>query len=188
MKKTLVMAVTLTLVCAAAWSQGPPGPGGPRGGRPMLSPAMAVMPPQPGMVGHLAETLGLTEDQTAKIEKITAENGDTVRSLSEKSADASKALHDALLAADFDAQKVKDLAAAAQKAEAAVVSASIDEWIQIRAILTTDQARGLLETMSMRGPGPGQRPAGPRGPGGPGAGPMSVSPGAPPPPPPPPGR
>jgi len=188
MKKTVVIAVVLAaLACATvAWSQGPPGPGGM--GRPMMSsPAMAVMPPHAGMVNRMTEALQLTEDQTSKLETITAKNDENVRTLSQKSEDASKALHDALLAANFDAQKVKDLAATAEKAEAALIGASIDEWTQIRAILTTDQAKGLQDVMSVRGPGPGQRPFGPP-PGGPGTVPMGVPQGGAPPPPPPPGQ
>ena len=172
MKRTVVVTVVLALaICATAvWSQGPPGQGGPGGpggmrGFGMSCPAMAVMPPHTGMLDRMADALQLTDDQITKLKETMTKNDETVRPLVQKSADASKALRAALLASDYNAQTVKDLAAKAEKAEADVIAASIEVWTQIRSILTKDQAAALQEAMNMPRQGPG--PAGPP-PGGPG--------------------
>jgi Spy/CpxP family protein refolding chaperone len=121
---------------------------------------MAVMPPQAGMIDHLSDALSLTDDQATKLNKIITNGDETIRTLTQKSADASKSLRTAVMASKFDVQKVKDLAAAAQKAEAAVISASIDEWVQIRNVLTTDQVEKLQEMMTVQRPGKGRGPDG----------------------------
>jgi len=152
-------------------------------GGPMACPAMAVMPPQSFMLDRLAETLQLSAAQLTKLKEIAAKSDQTVRTLSQKAAEASKAVRTSLFASDFDAQKVKDLAATAQTAEAAIISASIDEWAQIRANLSADQAAKLQELMSMRGPGAGPGPGGPPPPGGEPPSPEGAPLGPPPPPP-----
>jgi Spy/CpxP family protein refolding chaperone len=80
----------------------------------------------------------------------------------QKSAEATKALRAALLASDYSAQNVRDLATKAENAEAEVVTASIETWTQLRAILTADQVSKLQEVMSMprQGLGPGGPPSG----------------------------
>lgn len=172
MKKVLLVAVVLAAVISATpvWSQGGPGPGGPggprgMGGFGMSCPAMAVMPPQVGMLDRMADALQLTEDQMTKLRTAMTKSDEAMRPLSRSAADSSRALRDALMAPEFNAQKVKDLAATAEKAEAALVSARIDEWAQIRSILTADQAKQLQGMMTMQRPGPGQRPGGPPPPG-----------------------
>jgi Spy/CpxP family protein refolding chaperone len=169
MKTTTVIAVVLAaVVCSiAAWTQGPPPPGGPGGagrmGGPMMAcPEMVVMPPPAFMMDHIAQALELTKSQSARVKTITAKNERSMRSLMQKCSDASGALRKGLLASKYDPRRVRDLAAAAERAEAAVVSAGIDQWTQIRAILTAKQASKLQSVLSMpphpgpRGPGPGQ--------------------------------
>jgi Spy/CpxP family protein refolding chaperone len=123
----------------------------------MFCPAMAAMPPQAGMIDRMAETLQLTHDQSAKLKKVSAKSDQTLRPLTQKSAEASKALRAALLASDYNTKKVKDLAAKAEKAEAEVVTASIGTWTQIRAILTKSQIAKMQKTMNI----PVQGPSGP---------------------------
>jgi len=163
MKRTVIIAAVLaaSLCAPAVWSQGPPPPGGPGMGRgPMgLCPVTALMPPQAQMIDRLAEPLGLTEDQVSQLKTVIAKGDETMLPLTKKAAEATKAVRDAVLAADFDSQKLTTLAAAAQKAEAAIITASIAEWAQIRAILTADQGKLLAEIMSA--PRPGPRPIGP---------------------------
>ncbi|MCE5197944.1 MAG: Spy/CpxP family protein refolding chaperone [Armatimonadota bacterium] len=165
MIKTLSIAAALAAVICTTpvWSQGAPPQGGPRGaGAPSMScPAMAVMPPPSAVIDRAAETLQLTEDQTATLKIAMTTCDGTIKSLAQKATDASKALRDALVASEYDAQKAKDLAAAAEKAEITLINARIDEWTQIRAILTADQAKKLLDTTNAQRPGQGQRPAGP---------------------------
>jgi hypothetical protein len=118
----------------------------------MSCPAMAVVTPQGFMLDRAVGTLRLTEDQAIKLKAVTAKNDTTLRPLMEKAADASKALRTALLASDYDAKKVKELASAAEKAEAAVVTANIDGWASIRAALTADQFSKLKEAVSAPSP------------------------------------
>lgn len=160
-RAVFVIAAFAVVICAmAAWSQAPRGMGGPM----MLCPAMAVMPPPVGEINRMAETLQLTDDQATRLKAAITKYEEPTRLLSQKAADATKAFRDALLASDYSVQKVKDLAEAAEKAEDAVISARIDEWTQIRSILTADQAKKLQD---MQRPGQGNRPAGPpRGAGG----------------------
>jgi Spy/CpxP family protein refolding chaperone len=176
MKNTVLVAVVLAaLICVMpVWSQGPGGPGGPRGmgGMMMFCPAMAIAPPPVGAIDRITESLQLTTDQTTKMKTVMTTADETTATLTKKAADATKALRDATMATTFDATKVKDLAASAEKAEAAVVSNYIDEWTQIRAIITADQVTKLQEATAMRRPaGNGQRPNGPP-PGGDGAPPQ----------------
>ena len=165
MKTRVLMVVALmAAVCASAvWSQGGPRPGrqGRPGGPGMLSTAAAIMPPQAGMFDHLSETLQLTDDQAAKLKAAGAQNEATIRPLAQKAAEATQAVHAAVLASSYDAQNVKDLAAKAEKAEAEVVAASIEAWTQIRSILTDDQVTALKAAMSAPRPGAGRAPGGP---------------------------
>lgn len=163
MKNTMfITAVLAAMICATtAWGQTPPprGPGGPRGMNrpPVTCPATVVMPPPAGAIDHVAESLGLTEDQTTKLKATLTKCDESMRSLSQKAADATKAFRDALVASEYDEQNVKNLAATAEKAEAAIISARIDEWTQIRSVLTADQTKKLQE-MTMQQPRPDQRP------------------------------
>ena len=124
----------------------------------MPSVLMAVMPPPADMLDRLTDTLGLTDDQVAKLKDILTKSDATIHPLGKTAADASKALHDAVLASDYDSTNIADLATKAEKAEADAVSASIGVWTQVRAVLTADQVTKLQEAM----------PRGPRPPGGPG--------------------
>lgn len=184
MRKSVVIAVVLTAVLcvSAAWCQGPPpgGPGGPGGpGMRMMNrpcPVTATAPPGIGMLGHLAQALQLTDDQVTKIKDIVSQCDQSMRPLMQKVGDTCKALREALMAETLDAVQVKDLATKAEKAEADVVTANIDAWTKVRAVLTQDQLAKLAQTMAPpQGP-----PAGPPPPGGPAGGPDGPPPGPPP--------
>lgn len=172
MKRTVVIVFVLTvmLTAAAAWAQAPRfqarrGAGGM--GRPMMTcPAMAVMTPSPFMIDRLADELELTEKQKEELMQVITKANDEMSPLLKKGADSSRALRKALFASKFDEQEVKKLAAAAERAEAAIIKARIREWKQIRAILNKEQIAALSERMSMRGPGMGGRQRGPGGPDG----------------------
>ena len=129
----------------------------------MSCPAMAVRPPSAFMVDRLAATLGLTKDQTAQLKKITADNDKKISALQQTAAKATQALRAAVLATKYDAKNVKALALKADKAESAVINASIDAWTQIRAILTAKQSAGLEKAMEARRFAPGGPPAAPPG-------------------------
>lgn len=161
MKKIVLIAAALAIVISAVavWSQGGHSarPGGPM----MSCPVMAVMPPQAGMIDHMAKTLQLTKDQTAKLKKIAAESDKTLQPLQSSASKSSQALRSAILASKYNAKNVKDLAAKAEKAEAKVVTASIDIWTRIRLVLTASQSAKLRESMSIKRPTQGQGPSGP---------------------------
>ena len=160
MRNTVLMTAALALVvCTApAWGQGPPGPGRPPGGGGggMPCPAMAAMAPPSAVIDRMAETLGLTESQVTKLRAAMTKCEESIKSLSQKSGEATKAMRDAIAASDYDAQKVTEV-----KAEVAVLSARLDEWTQIRSILTADQAKRLQESIAMQRPGQVPGPAGP---------------------------
>ena len=173
--RLLVVAALATLVCASTvMSQGggrqsggrQGGPGGSGGSGAMSCPAMAVAPPQAAMLERFSESLELTDEQTTQLTEVMTKGDKTARTLQEKAVKATKALKTALLAADFDVVKVKELSTAAQKAEADLITASIDEWVKIRAILSDTQLTALQKAMTP--PARGTRgQGGPRGEGGP---------------------
>lgn len=180
MKRTLIItALVVAVTATAAWSQGGGTPRG-MGGAGMSCPAMATALPQASAVERVTDTLGLTDEQVTKLTAAMTKSQESINSLAQTAATATKALGAALVASEYDAQKVKELAAAAEKAEAAVVSARIDEWTQIRSILTADQAKQFLAS-AMQRPPQGQRPPGP--PPGDGGFPPAGTDGPPPPPP-----
>jgi Spy/CpxP family protein refolding chaperone len=172
MKKVIVVLAILAVIgyATAAYTQGrPEGPGRPGLGGPISCPAQAMMPPF--AVEQLTDILSLTDDQAAKLKDVLTKCQDNLKPLRKKSADATKALRDALLASNFDAAKVKKLAITAEQAETAIIDAEIDEWVQIRAILTADQVKELQNAMT---PPPHPAPGSARNQGGPG---MSPPPG-----------
>ncbi len=158
----LIAAILAALACAASvWSQGarPGGPGGP--GAPAMScAATAVMPPHVQMIDHMVPALHLSKDQTAKLKKIVSTNGKKMRSLEQSAANASRALHASLLSSKYSAKNTKALAAKAEKAEAALIAASIDEWTQIHSVLTAKQSAALQRAMPAERPGPAGPPPG----------------------------
>lgn len=185
--KTLVLVVTvlvLAICTSAIWSQGggrqgrqgtqggqgrQGGPGGPGGPGMMSCPAMALAPPQAVMLERLTATLELTDEQVEELGDVLTKGDAAAKPLQQKAAKATLALRTALAAAEFDAAKVKELAIAAQKTETALIEASIDEWIQIRAIISSTQVTTLQKSMTpptrglrgQGGPPPEGRPDGP---------------------------
>jgi Spy/CpxP family protein refolding chaperone len=161
MNKTALFAAALAvMVCSTtAFSQGPSGSGG-RGGGMMSCPAMVLMPPSAKAIESSADTLGLTDEEVTSLKATISKADETLTSLTQKATNATKALRDALMASSYDEQKVIDLAVAAEKAEAAVISARIDEWTQLRAVLTADQIT-KLQASGMQRPNQGSRPSGP---------------------------
>ena len=164
MKKTALIAAALAAaICGTAvWSQGTRGtdrPGRFRGFRFSTS-AMAVMPPPAGMIDRMAEMLQLKSDQVAKLKKIAVAGDKTLEPLRQEAAKASFALRSAILAPKYSAKTVNDLAAKAEKAEAKLVAASINEWTKIRAVLTASQLSELRSTGGAHSWGPGRRPEG----------------------------
>ncbi len=145
MKNVLFLAVVLAICVTPVWSQGGPGPGGPPPG------AMMAVPPTPpaAAIDGIAKALGLTTDQATALTSILEANDAKIGPLMAASADADKALRDAVVALDFDS--ATQLGAKAGSAQLDVVNASIAGWAQIKAsaVLTADQLAAL-----MTGPGP----------------------------------
>ncbi|MDO9574612.1 MAG: Spy/CpxP family protein refolding chaperone [Candidatus Contubernalis sp.] len=155
-----------TALALAAWSQGvqrigPGSQGSYRVGNINSCPALAIVLPQPARIDRLTVPLGLTQDQVTKLKELAVKTEKTLAPLQKASVDTTKAFKEALTEASYDEKQVKELAAAAQKAETVLLNARIDNWTKIRAILTADQAEKLVERPRMTGPNPG-------GPGGPG--------------------
>jgi len=102
----------------------------------------------------MADTVEFTAEEIAELKSIISKSDESIKSLSQKAADSSRALRNALLASEYDVENVKALALAAEKAEAAVIGAHIDEWTRIRSILTADQVKKYKEMTSKRSAGP----------------------------------
>ncbi len=168
MKRTVLFAVALMLICALVVSAqqgtqaqrpraGAPGaaPGGMMGGMMGggmmgMCPAMASAPPSLMMIDRNAETLGLTADQKTKLTAALTRHDTNLGNLRTAAQQASKALHDAIYAPTFDSAKVNTLLAAAQKADAAISTANVQSWTEIRSILTPAQVAALSEATTRR--------------------------------------
>lgn len=155
MKTSILIAVVLAVVCLTpGWCQGGHGPGGPG----MPSAVSAIMPPHADMIDGLSNSLSLTTDQASSLKTILTEADTTIKPLVQASGDAAKALRDAIFATTYDADTVTAAVETSEAADAAVVSACVDAWVKIRAILTSDQIALLQEC-----PGPGAPPDGSSG-------------------------
>ncbi len=180
MKKTVfvIAALAVTACGTTALAQGPGGPppaGGPAGAPGLLRagfgscPVMGIAPP-PAAIVDRAEALQLTDDQKTKLRHALANGEQTLTPLRQKAAEASRALRQAIFAAEFDAQSVQQLATDAMKAETAVLNAEIAVWTQIRGILTSEQVAKLQDLVG-RGMAPGMGGGRRGGPGSPPGGP-----------------
>lgn len=185
------LALIIALLVIAAWAQAPtpppqqgpppgmgmpgmpgmPGMGGPGGFRPMMAcPASALMPPPVMMIEMASERLQLTNEQVNKLKTLLGNADQTLRPLRDKSREATEALRGAVFAPDKDAKALQELAGNAEKAEAAVTSAEVDIWTQVKSILKPEQLKMMQEMM---GRGPGRQmpmmppPGGPQPPAGP---------------------
>lgn len=169
MRKIVVVVVILCLMIGAAtvWSQVQNRTGGSRGpggmGFRMTCPAMALSPPS-AMMLERTESLSLTEDQNTRLKEVLAKSEEMLTPLRLKASDENQALRTAILGADYDHQKVVQLAAAAQKAESAIVDEELNTWKQIRSIITDKQAEQLQQMYSrpfggLSGPGGAMRNA-----------------------------
>ncbi|MHB9037106.1 MAG: periplasmic heavy metal sensor [Armatimonadota bacterium] len=163
MKTVVLITVALmVMMCVTpVWCQGRPGPGGPGHCGPMPGVGMAVPPPPPAAaIEGITNALQLTADQAASLKTILTASETTIQPLMKAAAEASKALHEAVFATEYDAAAVAELAASALTAEGNLVTANIGAWAKIRPILTADQL-----AMLQAGPGPEHGPGGPPPPG-----------------------
>lgn len=193
MKRYIVLVVVLTLVCGAlAQAQsrvgaGRPGttgqrpPGGMMGFGMGMCAAMAIAPPGAALMDRLTTELELTDDQSVRLKAVLEDSDKKLATLREKAADANRALRQAVFAERFDSAKIQSLAAEAQKAEAAILNAEIQTWIQIRGILNSKQVSMLQDLLTR--PFGRPMPGGPPGAGGPPGSPQGPMPPGPPPPP-----
>gem|GEM_PF-2908975 len=172
MKKSVIILLVLALALCATVALAQGGPGGPggqnrRGGNNAASLSMAVAPPPAAMIDSIADNLQLTSDQKTKLSAILTKADETLRPLRQKSGQTAIALRDAVLDSNYDAQKVAQLLADAQKADAAVITAEMQTWDQIRPVLSADQlnklkaanGRRMGGNRGQRGPAPGAPPA-----------------------------
>ena len=116
----------------------------------MSCPAMAIAPPQAAMIDRMADTLALTDDQKTKLTAALTKGEDGLKDLRTKADAAAKALHDAVLAPEYDAANVMQLLTDAQKIEASIGASEVQTWTDVRAILTADQVTKLSAAMNRR--------------------------------------
>jgi hypothetical protein len=159
MKKTVLVVLTLAVaMCAtAAWGQGGPPPGGPRG---MGSVAMAIMPPRADMTDCITSSLELTTAQATALKSILTTSDSTIQPLMKTAADKCKALR----AGIFDSDNVATLLKDAQTAEQQVIDACMNTWTAIAVSadlnLTSDQLTKLVTGPPCGGPPHGPPPSG----------------------------
>ncbi len=174
---------------------GPQGPGGMgpggfmRGMGPMgmPNPGMGpgafsqILPPPAFALDRMSHELGLTKEQSAKLQGVATKGDKAVHAQIQKLMTATRKLHEALNSSTFSADTVKSAAKDVQNAQNAVVNAGVDEWIDIRGVLNADQMGRLQEMLSRPRPmmmgqrgfrrgfgdpnGFGPAPGGPMGPG-----------------------
>ncbi len=170
-----------------------PGGMGPRGFRQgmgpmgMPNPGMGpdaltqILPPPAFALDRMSNELGLTKEQSDKLQSVATKGDKAVHAQLQKLMTATRKLHEALNSSTFSAEAVKSAAKDVQSAHNAVVNAAVDEWIDIRGVLNADQMGRLQEMLSRPRPmGMGQRgfrrgfggpngfgpaPGGPMGPG-----------------------
>jgi Spy/CpxP family protein refolding chaperone len=138
-------------------------------------PATALNPP-PAMLLDRADSLNLPAETKDKLKAVLTKGSETLQPLRQKATEATRLVREATLADDFSEAKVKELAAAAEKAEQAVIDAEIGVWKDIRGVLSADQVKALREFMT-GGMGMGiRRQDGPGAPGAGGPGPSTPPP------------
>jgi Spy/CpxP family protein refolding chaperone len=151
LKKTAIFVLVLALLIGASvvYSQGPTGQrqgarqgAGGMGGFGMSCPAMAIMPPSAMMLERM-DTLQLTDEQKTNLQTIAEKSDQTLLPLRQKAQQAAQALRTAVVSASYDEVKVAKLVADAQKAEAAVITAELQVWSQVRPVLTPEQLTAL---------------------------------------------
>ena len=169
MKKTAIIVLALALAACATVVLGqvaaPGGQGGQfRGqgfGGGLTCPAMALAPPSAMLIDRL-DTLGLSEETKGKLKASLTKSDGILQPRRQKATDSCRALREAMLAPSYDAEKVKQLLGDCQTAEAAIVTAELQAWAEIRTKLTADELSKLREAMGRRmGAGQGRRQRGP---------------------------
>ncbi len=168
---SLWMAAVALIACAvvtAAQGQrpmpgGPDGHPGPTPAGVALAPSAVLAPPPPQLLAQLADVVELTDTQAGKLEQIIQTSNQKLQTARQAAAKAMQALRSGLVNPAVDTPKLKELAASAQKADAALAAVGLDVWIQIRSILDADQLTALQQLTGPRPGGPGgpQRPDGP---------------------------
>lgn len=156
MKRSLMVTVAFVVICATAFAQGGPRPGG-QPGAPPISAAMTILPPPPTALDALTKLLSLTDQQAADLKAVLEAGDAALVPLMKAASDAAKSVHDAVFAETYDADAVAAAVSASADAEAAVIASCIDTWSKIRGILSADQFARIAKC-----PGPGGTPpAGP---------------------------
>ena len=118
-------------------------------------PAMALSPP-PAMLIDRVDTLQLSDEKKANLKAVLTKIDDALRPSRQKAIESSRALREAVMASTYDAEKVKLLVPEAQNADAAILTAELQAWVEIRAAITPDQFSKLQEFMTSRRMGAGQ--------------------------------
>ncbi|HOM71587.1 MAG TPA: periplasmic heavy metal sensor [Armatimonadota bacterium] len=108
----------------------------------------AIIVPQSSMFPYIGPYLGLEDGDLNKLKTILTNADKTLGPLRFKLWNANQALRDAVLADKYDANKVKELAAAAHKAEADLLNAEVEVWTQIRTIVNGESAKKLRNIMT----------------------------------------
>lgn len=185
--RTLAAVLALVfLVGLAAFAQTQQRPPRPRPGAqgqqaPQIDPALRqqfvggiislqrlFMPPNPREMQRLSQMLGLTEAQNQAIRALYQQFANTTRPIREQRAQTVKEMLALMQQASPDKAAMMAVATRAEDADRAILSAELDFWIALKAILNAQQQTQLGTFMQQRVQSEtGERTGPPGGPGGP---------------------
>jgi Spy/CpxP family protein refolding chaperone len=148
--KRLVSSVAAAALAAWGWAavaqaQGPGGPG----------PRDREFGRGRGPGPHLAEALGLSDDQKAQVDALHARQRETMKPLMDAAHQAREAFHSALETDGADPATVGQAALAMHAAEKNLRAAHEAAFQEMKSILTPEQQAKLEQVKEQRGPGRG---------------------------------
>ena len=148
-RKSAIVTVAAAALAALPWvgvvqAQEPPGPAQGR----------EFGPGGPGFGPHLAEELGLSDDQKAQLEALRGKQHEELRPLMESARQAHEAFQTALDGDNADAAAIGQAALAMKAAEKKLRAAHDAAFEELKAILTPEQAAKLEQARAQhKGPG-----------------------------------
>ena len=126
----------------------------------MMSSMTMIIRPRPEMViEQVGNQMQLTRDQRRKLLTILDNSEQAMQPLGRQYYESLEALRSVVYTPDKDGAKLREATEKATKAEAAFVSAEVDFWVQVRAVLTDTQLAQLQSVLSKPLPPVAQQPA-----------------------------
>lgn len=114
----------------------------------MMSIGMIVRPRPEVVIEQVSSQIELTRDQRQKLLAILDKYEQSMQPLGQQYYESLDALRSMVYASDKDGAKLREATDKAMKAEAAFVSAEVEFWVQMKAVLTDAQLSKLQEVLS----------------------------------------